>query len=153
MLLQDLRYALRVLAKSRGYAAVALVTLALGIGANTLVFSIVNAVLLKRLPYAEPNQIVSLGEMRRGRILRGMAMDNFLDWRERGRVFDHMATYGGGWLTLTGRGDPVRLTTQHVSAALFPLLRVSWVVRFFPRKSNLQQMESPEAYAARASSS
>src|SRR5439155_14135648 len=87
----DLTYAFRMLRKNPGFAAAAVVTLTLGIGANTAIFNICNAVLFKPLPYAEPNRIVTLWEQQRDGALGGVASANFVDWRNASRSFSGMA--------------------------------------------------------------
>src|SRR5437870_4926141 len=90
---QDVIYALRTLAKNPGYTAVALLTLALVIGANTAIFSVVNGVLLKPLPYGEPYRLVELYEKRpqQGRVRGGVSAPDFVDWRRQNNVFEDMA--------------------------------------------------------------
>ena len=124
-LLQDLRYGLRMLAKNPGFATVALLTLALGIGANTTIFSVANAVLLRPLPFAAPDRLVRVVSVR----LPANAPDNasyldFLDWRARNHVFESMAVFRTGDFTLTGQGDATHLAGAVVSADLFRLLGV-----------------------------
>ena len=97
-LLQDVRYGLRVLWKSPGFTAVAVLTLALGIGGNSAIFSIVNSVLLRPLPFPQPDQLVSLNEkdMRGdmpGRVIANTSYPDFLDWRAQNHVFENMATF------------------------------------------------------------
>ena len=87
----DLIYALRMLRKNRGFAAAAVMTLALGIGANTAIFSVCNAVLFKPLPYAEPSHLVTLWERQRDGALGSVAPANFVDWRDASRSFSGMA--------------------------------------------------------------
>jgi len=123
---QDLRYGLRMLAKIPGFTAVAMLTLALGIGANTAIFSMVNAVLLRPLPYSEPDRLVRVVSVR----LRDGADDNvsypdFVDWRARNHVFEGLAVFRTGGFTLTGMGTALRLNGAVVSAELFKLLRVA----------------------------
>jgi putative ABC transport system permease protein len=126
-LLQDLRYGLRMLGKNPGFTAVAVLTLALGIGANTAIFSVVNAVLLRPLPYKDPNRLVFVWQTYRPRGVTwtAVAPANFLDWREQNRVFEDMAAVAISGVYLTGTGEPKRLEGQRVSASLFPLLGVS----------------------------
>ena len=123
-LLQDLRYAGRTLAESPGFAAVALLTLALGIGANTAIFSFVDGILLKPLPYDDADRIVRVLEKPPRGERNGISTLNFLDWQKDNAVFDFMAAQAGGSVTLTGGGtDPVarrprlRPTTSTSSAS------------------------------------
>ena len=108
---QDLRYALRMLAKSPGFAAVAILTLAIGIGANTTIFSVVNGVLLKPLPYPNPDRLISLWETHPtfGQFLT-VAPANFYDWRAQSTSFEKMAALDPyPDFILTGTGEPRRL--------------------------------------------
>ena len=101
-LLHDLKFGCRSLLKSRGFTVVALATLALGIGGNTAIFSFVNGVLLKPLPYPEPERIVRVMEKPPGGGVNGIATLNFLDWQRENTVFEHLAAQSGGSVTLTG---------------------------------------------------
>lgn len=124
--LQDLRYAARILWKNPGFTAVAVIALALGIGANTAIFSVVNTVLLRPLPYRDPEQLVMVWEdaSRHGYPRDTPAAANFVDWRDQNSVFSGMAAMADGNFNLTGVGDPERLKGRRVSANLFPLLGV-----------------------------
>ena len=127
---QDLRYGLRMLARNPGFATVAVLALALGIGANTAIFSVVNAVLLRPLPYDNPDTIVRVWQTRsmgrRGpQRMPALSTDDFQDWRSQTQTLEHMALYMPHTLTLTGLEEPVRLTGARVSPDLFPLLRVA----------------------------
>src|ERR1700735_1787237 len=106
--LQDLRYGVRMLAKSPAFTAVAVLTLALGIGANTAIFSVVNAVLLRPLPYANPSQLlnVSEAEPKVGISGEGMSWAAFEILRDHSRSFSKVAGLASHALTLTGRGEP-----------------------------------------------
>ena len=105
-LLRDLRHALRSLARSPGFTAVALVTLALGTGANAAIFSVVHAVLLEPLPFAEPDRLVTvwLHNPRQGFEKDITSYPNFRDWREQGSSFSQMVAVTGADVTLSGGG-------------------------------------------------
>ncbi|HJQ32684.1 MAG TPA: ABC transporter permease [Pyrinomonadaceae bacterium] len=126
-LLQDVRYAVRRLLKSPGFAAVAVVALALGIGANTAIFSVVNSVLLRPLPYPQPEQLVQLWESRPRMNMTRAAVGphEFLAWAERSQSFKQLAAADSAEYNLTGRGEPERVTAALVSASYFPLFGVN----------------------------
>jgi putative ABC transport system permease protein len=119
--LQNLRFGFRTLWKSPAYTAVAIATLAIGIGANTAIFSFVDGVLLKPIPYAEAGRIVRVLEKPPGGGRNGISTLNFLDWQKDNSVFDFMAAQNGGSTTLTGRGDPIQLHAAHVSPHYFDI--------------------------------
>jgi predicted permease len=125
MFLQDLRYGLRRLARSPGFSVVAILTLALGIGANTAIFSVVNGVLISPLPFRNADRIVSLfqdlPDFRKG----SFSYPNFLDWQRDNRVFESMAAYRWANGTITGAGQPENVSARCVSAAFFPVLGVN----------------------------
>ena len=123
---QDIRFGARMLWKRPGFTAVAVLTLALGIGANTAIFSLVNAVLLKPLPFAEPERLVMLWEdaTRIGFPRNTPAPANFVDWKAQTTSFEGMAAVSWVSLNLTGRGEPQKLGGHAVTADLFPLLGV-----------------------------
>ena len=125
-ILQDVRYGLRSLSKSPGFTAVALLTLAIGIGANTAIFSFVDGVLLKPLPYANADRIVRVLEKPPGEpdARNGISTLNFLDWQKQNTVFEYMAARTGGSVTLTGVNEPVRLRGNRMSAHGFDILGV-----------------------------
>ncbi len=125
-LLQDLRYALRTLAKNRAFSTVAILTLALGIGANTTIFTVVNGVLLKPLPYPEPDRLLMLWERQLSDGTLGtVAPANFFDWREQSHSFIKMAAIDPyPDFILNGAGEPKRLSGGAVSSDFFPLLGV-----------------------------
>jgi predicted permease len=126
---QDLRYAARMIRSKPAFAAVAILTLALGIGANTAIFSVVNAVLLRPLPYKDPERLVRIIQSRPNAAqgmparMAAMSTDDLQAWRPRTRTLSHIAAYGREGLTLTGREEPLRLNGARVSPALFPMLR------------------------------
>jgi len=123
---QDARYALRMLRKNPGFTAVAVLTLALGIGANTAIFSVVYAVLLKPLPYANPDQLVSAfaADTQEGVPEDGTSYPNFEEWRAQNHVFSELATIDFHQLTLTGRGEPSEVNTCVVTPEHFAVLDV-----------------------------
>jgi len=124
--LADLRFAARFLLKNRGFTAVAVCTLALGIGANTAVFSLVNAVLLRPLPYSEAERLMVIWERRftSERPTNVVSPANFLRWQERSRAFSAMAAIADSRANLTGVGEPEDLPGQSVNPNLFPMLGV-----------------------------
>jgi putative ABC transport system permease protein len=124
ILLHDLRYAARSLLRSPGFTVVALLTLALGIGATTAIFSAVNAVLLRPLPFPEPERLVQVWETRPGEERRWIAPANFLDWRAESREFAALAAYDLRAGNLLGGNEPERLTFATVSANFFRTLDV-----------------------------
>jgi len=121
---QDLRYAIRILRKSPAFTAVAVVTLALGIGANTAIFSIVNAVLLQAFPYPDPNQLVLIFNvpLNQPDALSALSNREFTQCREQNRVFSEMAGNSFHDLTLTGAGEPSIVNTADVTPEIFSLL-------------------------------
>jgi putative ABC transport system permease protein len=123
-LLQDLRYGFRTLRQSPGFTIVAVLTLAIGIGANTAIFSFVDAVLLKPLPYAEPDRILRVLEKPPGGGFNGISTLNYLDWRKDNRVFEYMAAQTGGAVILTGASEPVQLRGSRVSPHYFDIFSV-----------------------------
>ncbi|MBZ5552205.1 MAG: ABC transporter permease [Acidobacteriia bacterium] len=123
--IQDLRYAVRLMIKAPGLAAVAISILALGIAANIAIFSVVNGVLLKPLPYRDPGQLMMVWAKNPKGIPRNqVSAPNFLDWKNRNRAFEDMAAFTGEDFTLTGLGEPERLPGVIVSPNLFSVLGI-----------------------------
>jgi putative ABC transport system permease protein len=124
---QDIRYGLRMLARSPGFTAVALLTLALGIGANTAVFSVINAILLTPLPYQQPGQLVQIYQTMRNREegVLDMSLPTYLDLRQRSRSFQDMAAFRRDTANLTGAGDPEQIACFAVSPHFWDVLGVS----------------------------
>ena len=122
---QDIRYGARMLVKNPGVTIIVIVALALGIGANTAIFSVVNAVLIRPLPYHESERLVFLNE--KSPVLDEMSISypNFLDWRTHNQTFDKMGVYNRASYNLTGAGEAERIITGQVSADLFSVLRVN----------------------------
>src|SRR5271163_1663446 len=123
-LFQDLRYASRLLAKSPGFTAIAILTLALGIGANTAIFSVVNGVLLRPLPFRDPSRLVLIAEKSSFPIV-STSYENFSDWRDQSSSFERMQAVRSGAITLTGAGEPERLNVQMATAGLFSMLGIN----------------------------
>jgi putative ABC transport system permease protein len=126
-LLQDVRYGIRMLMKNPGFTIIAVLTLALGIGANTAIFSVVNAELLRPLPFRDSGRLVSVAMANsRTHTSNGSASYlDFVDWRSQNQVFEKMAVYTGATFTLTGQEHPAHLEGASVSADTFDLLGVS----------------------------
>src|SRR5579863_5138913 len=124
---QDIRYALRVLAKQPGFTAVVVLTLALGIGANTAIFSVVNAVILEPLPFPESQRLVAVQgvDTHLGDLHRPLSYPDFLDYRAQNRTLESVAAFDRNTSTLTGSGEPLHLDTSMVSANIFDVLRVA----------------------------
>ncbi|HKP86346.1 MAG TPA: ABC transporter permease [Blastocatellia bacterium] len=124
-LIQDIRYGIRTLLKNPGFSAVAILALALGIGANTAIFSVVNAVLLRPLQFDKPDQLVLVWEKRMalGRVRNPASPPDFADWKAQNQVFEEMATFTPGGFSLTGGDEAERLQGANVSPSLFTVLR------------------------------
>lgn len=124
--LRDLRYGLRTLGKSPGFTTVALLSLALGIGANSAIFSVVNAMLLRPLPFPESNRLVRLWETQPKNSWYHNVVNpwNFLDWRERTHAFQDMAAVMNTDMNVTGQGEPFAVPGASVSAGFFSILEV-----------------------------
>ena len=123
-LIKDVRFALRALARRPGFTALAVITLALGIGANTAIFSVVYGVLLRPLDYPQPEQLVTLRESHLKQPDAQVAPGNFLDWQRQNTVFSDLAAYRTVSYNLTGDGDPERLLAGRVTAGIFKTLGV-----------------------------
>ena len=125
----DFRFALRSLIKNPGFTAVAIIVLALGIGANTAIFTVVNAVLLRPLPYYEADRLVMLWEtdprFQFGIDTLPVTHGNYMDWREQSSVFEHMCAFGTGRWSFTGSGEPERISGASVSSNFFKLMGIS----------------------------
>jgi len=124
---QDIHYGARMLLKKPGFTLIAMITLALGIGANTAIFSVLNAVVLKPLPFEHAEQLVMAWESnpeKSGFERMPVAPPNYLDWRHQNHVFEEMVALRDQSYTLTGAGDPEQILGDTTTAGLFPLLRV-----------------------------
>ncbi len=146
ILLQDLRYTARTLRKSPGFTTVAVLTLALGIGADTAIFSVVDAVMLRPLPFAEPGRLVRLwGNVRRQRVeRRGASYPDFVDWRAQSRSFEAMAATEDTVATITGGEEPERVRGELVSQTYLDLVGVRPVIGrgFRPEEDQAPQRDA-----------
>lgn len=126
----DLRYSFRSLAKRPGFTAMVVLTLALGIGSNILIFSVVNEVLLKQLPYTEPERLVRVWESNasKGFDRFEVSTPNFVDWRRQAKSFEVLAAYSIGTVTLTGVGNPEVVMEADITPSLLSALRVEALV-------------------------
>jgi putative ABC transport system permease protein len=124
---QDFHFAVRLLRKSPGFAAVAVFTLAMGIGANTAIFSITDAVLLRPLPYADSNRLIRIwqSEPKMGEGRLGAAPPEFVAYRDRSRAFSNIAGYQRESFDLTGGAEPEHISGCRTTASLFPTLGVA----------------------------
>jgi len=129
-LIQDIRFGIRMLLKSPSVSIVAVIALALGIGANTAIFSVVNAVLLRPLPFPNSEALVAVTEtdQQRGQLRGSYSFPNYFDLRDQNNVFENLACYHGLDFILTGSGDPARLQGTVVTSNLFSVLGVSPIV-------------------------
>ncbi|HEY7096928.1 MAG TPA: ABC transporter permease [Terriglobales bacterium] len=119
---QDVRYGVRMFAKTPAYTAIAILTLALGIGANTALFSVVNGVLLNPLPFPDPNQLVIIHESKPNFDQGSISFPNFLDWQRDNKSFSAMGVSRGYAFILTGLGDAEQVNADFVSSGFFPAL-------------------------------
>src|SRR5919204_3010330 len=120
----DLRYGLRMLRKSPAFTAIAVLTLALGIGANTAMFSIVYGVLLRALPFPEPDRVVHIYTKSPQWSRQSISYPNYLDWQRRTHSFEQMACYRTHEMNLTGAGEPTRVHVAMVTATFLPTLGI-----------------------------
>ena len=121
---QDLRYGFRMLLKNPGFSAVIVLTLALGIGANASLFSVVNGVLLNPLPYPQPDQLITLHQSKPNFATGAIPYPNFLDWKKENQTFSAMALSRGSSFSLLGAGEPERVGGRRVTAEFFSVLGV-----------------------------
>src|ERR1700683_5681031 len=125
-LIQDVKYALRMLRKSPSFTIIAVLTVALGVGANTAIFSVVHAVLLKPLPFPQPDHLVELWETEAWAGNFPLADQDFLDWRSQNRAFEHMAVYTGPEPSnISGAGVPEQVRLVEAQANFFSVLGIA----------------------------
>ena len=147
-ILQDIRYGVRSLIKTPGFTAVAVIVLALGIGANTAIFTVVNAVLLRPLPYPDSDQLVMLWEtnprFQIGIDTLPVTPGGFMDWREQNSVFEYFSALGVGRWNVSGAGEPERISGASVSPSFFRLMARNQrsVVRFVTMKKTRARARS-----------
>jgi putative ABC transport system permease protein len=127
ILWNDLRFAVRIMFKNPAFTLIAIATLALGIGANTAIFTVVNTVLLRPLGFREPAQLVLVLEKSQYLTI-STSYENYVDWRDQSHSFESLEATRGGTITLTGTGDPERLNSRYATAGLFPVLGVNGVI-------------------------
>ena len=121
---QDIAYRLRMFRTSRGFTAVVLLTLALGIGANTMIFSVVNAVVLRPLPYEDSDRLIFASQTTADVAVKPFSIFEYNDWRDQNQVFEHLAAFRWDNFNLIGDAQPERLQVSMVTANVFPMLRV-----------------------------
>ncbi|HET6890402.1 MAG TPA: ABC transporter permease, partial [Pyrinomonadaceae bacterium] len=122
--MKDIHYAVRSLIKRPGFVAVAIITLALGIGANTAIFSVINAVVLRPLPYTDPDRLVMVWETIAGNDRRSVAPGNYVDWRDQNKTFAGMSATFYGNFNLTGDGEPERINGSTITSNLMDVLGI-----------------------------
>jgi putative ABC transport system permease protein len=124
ILLNDLRYAARLLLKNPAFTLISVITLALGIGANTAIFTVVNTVLLRPLDFRDPSRLVLVLEKSQYPTF-STSYENYVDWRDQSHSFESLEATRGATITLTGAGEPERLNSRYATAGMFPLLGVN----------------------------
>jgi len=124
MIMKEIRQTIRSLLRNPGFTTVAIITLMLAIGVNTTIFSVVNAVLLKALPFQQPEQLVSVQKVAEPGAFPGIAAYQYLAWKDRNTSFDDIAAYSDDNFNLTGLGEPERISCAQVTASLFTTLKV-----------------------------
>src|SRR5262245_36882342 len=122
-IIKDIRYGIRGLSKRPGFTVVAVLTLALGIGANSAIFSVLNAVLFRPLPYVDPDRTVRIEETE-GKGGMGVSPPNLLDFQQQNHTFESVAGYSGGSFILTGTGEPLRVQSCAISSDLFSVVGI-----------------------------
>src|SRR5215212_956613 len=150
-MMADIRYAIRQLVYSPGFAATAILTLALGIGACTAIFSVVNGVLLRPLDYPHPEQVVAIRETMVPQFPEfAVSPPNFADWQKQAKSFAYMAAYSGAPLNLTGEGEPQRMIAVKATADYFNVYGIQAALgRTFlpeedaPGKNNVVVLSNP----------
>src|SRR5687767_14095151 len=124
-LVQDLRYSFRILRKNLGFTVVAVLALAVGIGANTAIFSLVNAILLRQLDFKDPERLVWIWSTRTDRDKAFFSIPDFVDYQAQAQSLEQMVAFANWGANLTGAGNPERLTGVRVTANIFQMLDVN----------------------------
>src|SRR6185503_8214326 len=124
-LIQDIRFAVRLLIKDRGFTAAALLTLAVGIGANTAIFSLVNAVLLRQLPYKKPDQLVRIWSSRTDRDKSNFSLPDFIDYKDQNQTLEQISGFSAWNANWVSAGKPERVFGVRSSANIFQTLGTS----------------------------
>ena len=127
-LFQDIRYGVRVLLKGRAVTAIAVLALTLGIGANTAIFSVINAVLIKPLPYPQPDRVVRVYEKSAKFDQMSISYPNFLDWQKQNQLFEAISVFRYQGFNVTGAQGPERIQGRMISASFFTVLGVQPVI-------------------------
>ena len=123
-MMKDIGYSIRVLTKSPGFASIVIITLGLALGANTAIFSLVNTVLLRALPFRDPERLVSISKRAGEGGMPGLAGYQYLAWKEKSTAFEDVAAYSDNNFNLIGQGEPERIACAQVTASLFTMLGV-----------------------------
>ena len=141
---QDLRYGLRMLGKNRGFTAIAVMTLALGIGANSALFSVINGVLLNPLPFPQADQLVTLSESKPNFEYGSISYPNFRDWQKENHTLSSVAAFRSYAFSLTGAGEAQQVKGEFVSSDTFPLLGVKPLIgrTFVPGEDEIEPRPS-----------
>lgn len=146
---QDVRFALRLFARNPWFAALAVVALALGIGANTAVFSVVHAVLIKPLPFPNPDALVAVYDTQPFCSRCPASFPKYVDWRDQNAVFDAIGGSSPGSSILTGKGNPERIRTTRVTASLFRVFQLAPAAAGSPRtRTSPAALRSPSSATA-----
>src|SRR4029453_5951284 len=143
-LIKEVHHSIRSLIRNPGFTAIAVITLMLAIGVNTTIFSVVNAVLLKALPFQQPEQLISVQKVAEPGSFLGIAAYQYLAWKDRNTSFDDLAAFTDNNFNLTGAGEPERISCAQVTASFFTTLKVNprGVAAFCPKRKNPARITS-----------
>src|SRR5438094_8927594 len=121
-MIQDIRYGLRSLLRSPGFTAIAILTVALGVGANTAMFSVASSILLRKLPFQDPSRIMVVWEKQPNGGINILSSPSFLEWKQQGDLFSQMAAYTNSSFNVNDSAGSERISGGRASASLFPLM-------------------------------